>query len=164
MNWEAIGTVSEVVGALAVLVTLFYLAKQIRHSSESQDRANQIAQAESVTNSNALFLTGWEQIASNEELAAIYDRALSGQELSSVESVRFVAFLYMYFAWMEVLYCQISVDLGFQDMGPKEYFDISKTYVSKLLSTQVGAEWWNSDARSNFSTEFYDDVSAFHNT
>ena len=63
MNWEAIGTVSEVVGAFAVLVTLFYLAKQIRHSSESQDQANQIAQADSITNSNTLFIMGWEQIA-----------------------------------------------------------------------------------------------------
>lgn len=33
MNWEAIGAVGEIVGALAVVVTLFYLAQQVRHST-----------------------------------------------------------------------------------------------------------------------------------
>ena len=33
MNWEAIGAVSELVGAVAVLVSLLYLASQIRQST-----------------------------------------------------------------------------------------------------------------------------------
>lgn len=34
MNWEAAGAIGEIVAAFAVLVTLVYLAKQIRHSTE----------------------------------------------------------------------------------------------------------------------------------
>ena len=34
MNWETAGAIGEIVAALAVLVTLVYLAKQIRHSTE----------------------------------------------------------------------------------------------------------------------------------
>lgn len=34
MNWEAAGAIGEIVGALAVLITLVYLAKQIRHSTD----------------------------------------------------------------------------------------------------------------------------------
>ena len=162
MNWEAIGAVGELIGALAVLVTLFYLAKQIRHGSESQDRANELAQAGSITNSNALFLTAWEHLADNEELASIYDRALSGQELNPVESVRFVAFLNMYFAWLEVLYSQSSVDLGFHEIGPKDLIEISKPYISKLLTTKTGSDWWNGDARSYYSPKFHDDISVAH--
>jgi hypothetical protein len=33
MNWEAVGAVSELVGAIAVLVSLLYLANQIRQST-----------------------------------------------------------------------------------------------------------------------------------
>lgn len=33
MNWEAIGAVGEVVGAIAVLVTIFYFAIQIRQNN-----------------------------------------------------------------------------------------------------------------------------------
>ena len=34
MNWDAIGAIGEIVGAFAVLITLVYLAKQIRHSTD----------------------------------------------------------------------------------------------------------------------------------
>jgi len=36
MNWDAIGAVGEIVGAIAVLATLIYLAIQIRQSSDTQ--------------------------------------------------------------------------------------------------------------------------------
>ena len=35
MNWEAIGAIGEVGGAIAVVVTLVYLARQIRHSTQA---------------------------------------------------------------------------------------------------------------------------------
>jgi hypothetical protein len=35
MNWTAISTISELVGALAVVVTLFYVAAQIRQSTNA---------------------------------------------------------------------------------------------------------------------------------
>ena len=35
MNWTAIATISELVGALAVVVTLFYVAAQIRQSTNA---------------------------------------------------------------------------------------------------------------------------------
>ena len=35
MNWEAIGAIGEIVGALAVVLTLYFLAKQVRASNRS---------------------------------------------------------------------------------------------------------------------------------
>ena len=34
MNWEAIGAIGEILGAVAVLGTLYYLAAQIKKSNE----------------------------------------------------------------------------------------------------------------------------------
>ena len=39
MNWEAIGALGETVGALAVLVTLVYLAMQIRQNTKTVQAA-----------------------------------------------------------------------------------------------------------------------------
>jgi hypothetical protein len=39
MNWEAIGAVGEILGALAVLITLVYLARQVRHGRRDQQLA-----------------------------------------------------------------------------------------------------------------------------
>ena len=36
MNWDAIGAVGEVVGAIAVIATLVYLSLQIRQQNKSQ--------------------------------------------------------------------------------------------------------------------------------
>jgi len=35
MNWEALGAIGEIVGAVAVVVTLVYLAVQIRQNTRS---------------------------------------------------------------------------------------------------------------------------------
>ncbi len=37
MNWEAIGSIGEIIGSLAVVVTLFYLALQIRHANKQSE-------------------------------------------------------------------------------------------------------------------------------
>ena len=37
MNWDAIGAVGEIIGALAVVVTLAYLAVQIRASTRETE-------------------------------------------------------------------------------------------------------------------------------
>ena len=43
MNWEAIGAVGELVGAIAVLTTLVYLAVQVRQSKILLERNEKIA-------------------------------------------------------------------------------------------------------------------------
>ena len=46
MNWEAISAVGEIVGAMAVIVTLIYVAVQVRHSTkETQAVSAQTAHA-----------------------------------------------------------------------------------------------------------------------
>jgi hypothetical protein len=48
MNWEAIGAVGELIGSLAVLVTLVYLARQITHAREDVGRSINQSRAETV--------------------------------------------------------------------------------------------------------------------
>ena len=34
MNWEALGAITEIVGAIVVIITLIYLARQIHQGNE----------------------------------------------------------------------------------------------------------------------------------
>ena len=43
MNWEALGAVAELLGAIAVLATLIYLAVQVRHSRDLLEENRKIA-------------------------------------------------------------------------------------------------------------------------
>jgi hypothetical protein len=69
MNWDAIGAIGETVGAVAVVISLVYLAIQMR----SQNRETRL----STINSS---LTTWNSlmamVAENSELADIWNRGL----------------------------------------------------------------------------------------
>ena len=39
MNWDALGGIAEIVGAVAVVVSIIYLARQVKHSSEVTEAA-----------------------------------------------------------------------------------------------------------------------------
>ncbi len=57
MNWDAIGAIGEVIGAIAVLITLAYLAVQIRQNAISLDKQSDIARAQ-ILQSRADSVTG----------------------------------------------------------------------------------------------------------
>ena len=48
MNWDAIGAIGEVVGAFAVVVTLAYLASQVRYAKAAANDANRLTRASGV--------------------------------------------------------------------------------------------------------------------
>jgi hypothetical protein len=56
MNWEAIGALGEMVGAAAVVMTLLYLASQIRHAKEATQAAS--FQAASALDQEFLLVLG----------------------------------------------------------------------------------------------------------
>ncbi len=83
MNWEAIGAIGEIIGAIAVVATLGYLALQIRH----QNAANRINAVNSI-------LQGFDQLdlllAQDESLAALFNKGLwSPDELTDSEAAQF---------------------------------------------------------------------------
>ncbi len=42
MNWEAIGAIGEIIGAMAVFLTLVYLALQIRQNTKAVQAGKQL--------------------------------------------------------------------------------------------------------------------------
>ena len=49
MNWEAIGAIAELLGAVGVIASLVYLATQIRHSREQMRENTRALQAGTYT-------------------------------------------------------------------------------------------------------------------
>ncbi len=87
MNWEAAGAIGEIIGSIAVLVTLIYLATQIRQSNT--------ALIESTSASiNASYASINTRISSDGEFAEIFIRGRRDlQSLDPVELERFRAFV-----------------------------------------------------------------------
>lgn len=86
MNWEAAGAIGEILGAIAVVVSLFYLASQIK----TQNKESRLAAQHQV-------LTAFREaslIMSDPELAEIFLRGNTEIEsLTDIEKFRMIAVL-----------------------------------------------------------------------
>ncbi|MEQ8331021.1 MAG: hypothetical protein RH859_11230 [Longimicrobiales bacterium] len=83
MNWEAIAAVGEIVGALAVLITLAYLARQVRQAN----RQNLLASFQHTYDSINQFL---ESTLASGELAELVVRGrASYEDLTEADRLRF---------------------------------------------------------------------------
>ena len=85
MNWDAIGIVAEIVSAIAVVVSLLFLALEVRRNRNATESASVATLAEGFNSTNAL-------LASDPELSAIWIKGMSDPtSLTEVESMRFIA-------------------------------------------------------------------------
>ncbi len=83
MNWEAIGAIGEILGATAVLVTLLYLAAQIRQNTKSATTATYESAMSAFTQSNMT-------VAGNPNLASIMVRgSIDPDSLDPEEAYRY---------------------------------------------------------------------------
>ena len=91
MDWGAVAAVGEILGAVAVVVTLLYLAKQIRQNS----RAVEVTALRDTTDQ----WNHWsELVASSPGLAEIVARGnRSYNELSEADALRYGAYIQMFF-------------------------------------------------------------------
>lgn len=102
MNWDAIGAIGEIVGASAVVMSLVYLASQIR----IQNRESRAASVHQVIEGYRSSIAALHE----PEMAEVWVRAISDYDsLSESQRLRFVVYLTValrsfedaYFQWRE---------------------------------------------------------------
>ena len=99
MNWEVASTIAEIIGAFAVVISLIYLAMQIR----AQNREVRIAAMHDIS-------VGYRDSLANmaeEQIAFIYNKALHDYDsITDVESIRLIAVLGRVFRVWEEAFIQ----------------------------------------------------------
>lgn len=86
MNWEAIAAITEIIGTIAVVVSLVYLSLQLR----SQNRESRIASVHELNESFRNAITSFQ----HSELAALFIRAKDNFEsLTEVERLQFISMI-----------------------------------------------------------------------
>jgi len=104
MNWEAIGAIGEILGAIAVVATLIYLAIQIKQSTRVARSATRQAIAESAQ-------TLANDVINAPEMADILVRHFRGEELTPAESLRLQGRCYRDMRHWENIYYQVREGL-----------------------------------------------------
>ena len=131
MNWEAMGAIGEVAGAVGVIATLGYLAVQIRQNTSS-------VRASSFQEAVRDMATASDVLASNAELSRIWRAGLRDLDgLEPDERQQFAAYALGLFRRMENIFFQTRH--GTLDAESWEGLLAS---VGSILSQPGGAEWW----------------------
>jgi hypothetical protein len=142
MNWEAIGALAELLGAIGVIVTLVYLAVQVRQNTRTVRAATELE-------TGRLWSEVHGRVAHSPDMAAIWDRGLTDETaLSPAEKQRFIWFVAEYLFLVESLYRQWRMDY----LSDASWEPHRRTTIG-LLSNPLVRRWWDSGV-SPFSGEF----------
>ncbi len=143
MNWDAIAAIGELLAALAVLISILYLARQIRQSASASTANLYQGTAQSFQGINEL-------VAGSPDLADIIARgAVSRSDLSQAESVRFDALMTNFFNIMEHVHRQEST-AGILDAQREE--ELAVVLRKRFIWPGV-SEWWTENT-DDFSVQF----------
>jgi hypothetical protein len=131
MNWEAIGAVGEIIGALAVVMTLGYLAVQVRQT-------NKIARAESYGRIIDAHVGHHRVLSSRPGLLDIWGRGLVDYHGLSIDEKG----MFHTFIGPIVLEFQKYLFLYKQGMVPRVTFEMFENDIVASLLSPGGRQWW----------------------
>jgi hypothetical protein len=142
MNWEAIGAIGEVLGAAAVVVTLGYLAVQIRQNSQAVK--NSAAQSLLSEANGSLRVAAADPATAR---AVILGQTLF-DELSEGERAQFITWMFAWMRTIEQAYFQYAK--GYID---EEIWEGHRAHHRQLIQAPAIKIWW-SHRRYFFSQKF----------
>ena len=149
MNWEAIGAVAELTGAVGVIASLVYLAVQIRVNTAQMADHSRSLRLSAQDSTTASFSLLRDAIIRDPAVAALWNRALADYDaLSSDERVQAEAM------FAEVFYNSQLVFNRFREgVFPERMWQIQAHSINSLLRTPGVRQWWKR-AEHTFDPEF----------
>lgn len=143
MNWDAIGAMAELLGALGVIISLLYLAGQIRN-------ANRAAAVAAKLDSTRFITDYLDLLIQNPEIADLINRGRRDQEsLSKDEFLRFSNCALKAFYYFSAGYFQNQLGT-LSDSSYKEILAI----VDFWLHGAAVRRWWDTVGRFMFEPDF----------
>jgi hypothetical protein len=131
MSWEILANIGEFVSAIAVVISLVYLARQIRQNTRTVEASTYHAAAAAASSFTAL-------VASSAELSTFYHQAIvGGVELDGASLERFDLLLDTLFFQHESYFVQHR--LG---MLPRASQERSARALRVILSTEGARAYW----------------------
>ena len=151
MNWDAIGAIGEIVGAGAVILTLIYLAAQIRQNTRSVRAAAIDAAITHVSNVR-------ETIFVNADIAAIYvDGGKDPMSLDEKSLVRYRLLIHNILLSLSNIHQQSTLT-GLS----KSNWETQKSVILRIISTPGGMWFWE-NYRHEFEESFREEVDILQN-
>ena len=124
MDLTQLANLGEFIGGIAVVLTLIYLALQVRQSADIQRQANELAKADALHKSVTSYSTT-RQLLADESLAGLWYKAIHDEELSPVEEQRVMTVL------QELTYSAVAALANHQAAGNLGQVEITPGIVAR---------------------------------
>ena len=137
---QLMGNIGEFVGAIAVVVTLAYLAVQVRHGREATEINTNQLKGEAIREINNTEYALTHDIRDNPELFSILIRSLNDwHSLRPKEQARSHLILYSYTRWLETCWNLLE-----QKALDKKIYDTRELFIVGIIGNPKGARiWWD---------------------
>lgn len=130
MSWDAIGAIGEIVGAFAVILSLLYLAKQIK----IQNNESRIAAMHDIS---VGFREAVSRFASEDMSRIIVKGNSDTEQLTDDEALRFLILAGQFFrAWEEAF---IQFEEG--HLSERNWLPIHKYYITIMNAPAIQHAW-----------------------
>jgi len=130
MNLEQLGNAGDFLGGIAVIISLFYVAIQLRRNSQSLRASTFQAVSES-------FVTLLTAVSADPAALRIYMTGLQGGDLSDEEKQRFAFQLVGYMRLLESAFVQWRSGI----LSPEQWEGLSNS-GNRVLRSAGGREYW----------------------
>jgi len=127
MNWEVIGTIGEIVGSIAVVISLVYVSLQIRH-------ANKQSELDALRHTWDSTMRLCDRMSESLETASIINRGR--HSLESLDEDEYLIFEFIHhrlLSTIEVWYMQVT-----ETSQPGPYLDNQLNNMAEIIKGYVG--------------------------
>ena len=147
MNWEAISSIAEIVGAAGVIISLIYVAFQVKQNTRASKAATRQALAD-----------GAQRLASDvvegDDIAKIMMDAMSGNEIQPHETFRLQSRCYRDLRFWDNAYYQYT-----EGLLTEEEWDGFRENLKLVMQFPTYREYW-ANLQVMFSAAFRDELNS----
>jgi hypothetical protein len=142
MNWDALGAFGELIGAVAVVITLLYVGRQIHQANTQAQARARYSFIEAYGEMNTT-------ISNNKEVASIFRRGFAGHDLDEDERMQFFALIGQFLNTWSVLF-----DLHQDGQLPENQWVMVRKDIITMLSEPGGRAFWEDVGREGVHEDF----------
>ena len=154
LSWQDLGSIGEMISAIAVVISLIYLAFQIRQNTSQIDQNTKAAQATAFDSSIAHTMAARQAIFENEDVSRIYhEGSIDPDSLSEQDRLRFRLIVH------NVLWSIWNLQSQAQVGGLATETWEAQLMILKRMMSSKGVQWFWSNYRGEFGESFQNEVS-----
>jgi hypothetical protein len=142
MNWEAIGAIGEILGAIAVIATLIYVATQVKDSARA-------ARSAAVTDATTAMQAFYQELGSNPQASELFLEGVTNYESLSAQA-QFQYLMMMHSAFLGFQRSYFLAHEGTLDVGLRDSIGTAIIATNHLPGLQF---YWR-QRKAFFQPEF----------